>query len=136
MYQKRVTRMPRSVDSLNWSIVAVPPDIRTEPAPGSGARPCFCAQYRSYERFFTTPFSIQGVFEIGCPSPENVFAYVSGSSGSDVMVTRSSTTFMPILFPPPAFEKNERPSSALRAFIADVMNCTRLPTAVGSRMTV
>jgi hypothetical protein len=38
------------------------------------------------------------------------------------MVTRSSTTLTPILFPPPAFEKNERPSSAARALSALPMN--------------
>src|SRR5215216_555257 len=129
-YQKRVTRMPRSVEAIISSMDVVPPDMRTLPLLPMGGLPCFCAQYRSYWRFFTTPFSIHVVFDNGCPSPENVLPYASGSSGSDVMVTRSSTTFVPILLPPPCFEKNERPSSAPRAFIAPMMNCTRLPTAV------
>jgi len=51
-------------------------------------------------------------------------------------VTRSSTTFMPILVPPPAFEKKLRPSSAPRAFMAPRIRFTRLPTAVGSSTTV
>ena len=35
-----------------------------------------------------------------------------------MIVTRSSTTFCPILFLPPGIEKNERPSSAVRALNA------------------
>ena len=52
---------------------------------------------------------------VGEPSPRERRAGASGSNGSETSVTRSSTTFSPILLPPPGFEKNERPSSAARA---------------------
>ena len=68
------------------------------------------------------------------PSPSKPPLVLGLSSGSVSSVTRSSTTFMPILLPPPALEKNDRPSSALRACIEPAIICTRLPTAVGSRM--
>ncbi len=48
----------------------------------------------------------------------NGIVCVSGSIGSETSVTRSSATFIPILFPPPGFVKNDRPSSAARAFAA------------------
>ena len=44
------------------------------------------------------------------------------SPGSVTRVTRSSTTFIPSLLPPPGFEKNERPSSAGRAAIEPTIN--------------
>ena len=43
---------------------------------------------------------------------------------------RSSTTFIPILFPPPAFEKKER-SARLRA-LSDELSRRRLASRVGS----
>jgi hypothetical protein len=72
----------------------------------------------------------------GVPSPANGAPGVSGSYGSDTIVTRSSTTFIPILLPPPGFEKKLRPSSAWRAPRAPAMSWMMFAAAVGSRMTV
>ena len=44
---------------------------------------CFCAQKRVYERFLSTPFSIQTMRFIGKPSTSNGIASRSGSVGSE-----------------------------------------------------
>ena len=44
MYQKRVTRTPRSTPLIRSSIVAVPPSMIRLPGCGVGSLPCFCAQ--------------------------------------------------------------------------------------------
>ena len=46
MYQKRVTRTPRSVPAMRSSRVAVPPSMTTFDGPAVGSFPDFSAQYR------------------------------------------------------------------------------------------
>ena len=45
---------------------------------------CCCAQNRVYERFLSTPFSIQTVRFSGKPSTSNGIASRSGSAGSEI----------------------------------------------------
>src|ERR1035437_834274 len=66
MYQKRVTRMPRSVLLIMSEIDEVPPIMRSVPPPPKprpppplecvGSFPCFCAQKRAEVRGFSQPF--------------------------------------------------------------------------------